>query len=50
MTYGRPQLMPNMYMTVDLPADVELGTLAGDLPGDVDTGSISTPSLLLYTS
>ncbi|KAJ4180003.1 hypothetical protein NW755_012043 [Fusarium falciforme] len=50
MTYGRPQLMPNAYMVMDLPTDVELETLAGNLPDNLTPSAASTPSLLVYTS
>ncbi|KAL2678714.1 hypothetical protein Neosp_009465 [[Neocosmospora] mangrovei] len=50
MTYGRPQLMPNAYMVMDLPTNVELETLAGNLPDNLTASAASTPSLLVYTS
>jgi hypothetical protein len=50
MTYGRPQLMPNAYMVMDLPTDVELETLAGNLPDNLAASAAPTPSLLVYTS
>ncbi|KAH6867512.1 fungal-specific transcription factor domain-containing protein [Thelonectria olida] len=50
MTNGRPQLVPNAYMTMDLPTDVELETLDGSPPSDMNASTASTPSLLLYTS
>ncbi|KAI8716339.1 Zn(2)-C6 fungal-type domain-containing protein [Fusarium sp. LHS14.1] len=50
MTYGRPQLMPNAYMAMDLPTDVELETLAGNLPDNLTASAASTPNLLVYTS
>ncbi|RSL48290.1 hypothetical protein CEP51_015651 [Fusarium floridanum] len=50
MTYGRPQLMPNAYMVMDLPTDIELETLAGNLPDNLTASAASTPSLLVYTS
>ncbi|KAI8664038.1 Zn(2)-C6 fungal-type domain-containing protein [Fusarium keratoplasticum] len=50
MTYGRPELMPNAYMVMDLPTDVELETLAGNLPDNLIPSATSTPSLLVYTS
>lgn len=50
MTFGRPQLVPNRYMQMDLPTDVELETLASGLPDNMTTSATSTPSLLIYTS
>ncbi|KAH7356200.1 fungal-specific transcription factor domain-containing protein [Pyrenochaeta sp. MPI-SDFR-AT-0127] len=50
MTYGRPPLIPNMYMTVGLPADAELDTLVTNQSNHVEPRSAPTSSLLLYTS
>ncbi|KAI8665065.1 Zn(2)-C6 fungal-type domain-containing protein [Fusarium sp. Ph1] len=50
MTYGRPQLVLNAYMVMDLPTDVELETLAGSVPDNMTASAASTPSLLVYTS
>ncbi|KAF5238836.1 hypothetical protein FANTH_10164 [Fusarium anthophilum] len=50
MIYGRPQLVPNGYMVLDLPTDVELEMFAGSSPDNTTTSATSTPTLFIYSS
>ena len=50
MTFGRPPLLPNDYMQMDLPAEVELEELAGDSIAISQPGLVSTSSLLRSTA
>ena len=50
MTFGRPPLLPNAYMQIELPTEAELEELAGDSLVLSQPSLVPTSSLLRATA